>query len=88
MPAKIYPRNETFYVKKRQLMRKADQLFKFCASDVFILVNNREQGNGKVFCHQTDPKFDLRAMVSTIQRDLVREKENKKARKKYNQHRV
>ena len=87
MPAKIYPRNETFYVKKRQLMRKADQLFKYCQSDVFILVNNREIGNGKVFCHQTDPTFDLSAMIQAIQRDLVKEEKNKKIRQKYNKHR-
>jgi len=57
---KVYARNDTFFVKKRQLFRKADQLFKYCACDVFIMVNNREAGlDGKLFAHQTDPDFDL-----------------------------
>ena len=59
MPGKIYPRNETFYVKKRQLIRKADQLKKYCACDIFIVINHRESEEGKVFAHQTDPNFDL-----------------------------
>jgi len=36
------PKNEAFYVKKRGMMRKADQINKFCNADVFFFIYTRD----------------------------------------------
>lgn len=40
-------KNEAFYVKKRGLFRKAEQVVRFCNSDVFIIVHHKD--SDKIF---------------------------------------
>ena len=46
------PKNEGFYVKKRNLIRTADSINKYCDSDVFFVVHQKQ--TGKIFSYSTD----------------------------------
>ena len=57
---KGYPKNDVFFIKKRQLMRKADQLKKYCECEVFLAVHKKDiEEDGKMFAYQTCKTFDL-----------------------------
>ena len=42
-------KNDVFYVKKRGLVRKAEQVVRYCNSDVFIIVHNND--SDKIFTY-------------------------------------
>jgi sulfur transfer protein SufE len=50
-------KNEIFYVKKRGLFRKAEQVVRQCNSDIFIVVHSKE--NDKIYTYTNDEKFNL-----------------------------
>ena len=50
-------KNEQFYVKKRGLFRKAEQVVRNCNSEVFIIVHNKD--SDKIFSFTSDEKFNL-----------------------------
>jgi sulfur transfer protein SufE len=45
-------KNDIFYVKKRGLFRKAEQVVRYCNSDVFIIVHNKD--SDKIFSFTSD----------------------------------
>mmetsp|Transcript_8581 Transcript_8581/g.13263 ORF Transcript_8581/g.13263 Transcript_8581/m.13263 type:complete len:81 (+) Transcript_8581:4-246(+) len=57
MQKKLNEKNEQFYVKKRGLFRKAEQVVRYCSSDVFIIVHNKD--SDKIFSFASDEKFNL-----------------------------
>ena len=59
---------ETFYVKKRGLFRKAEQFTKYCNTDVFIVVHNKD--SDKLFSYSNSPDFNLKAVTDLILRDV------------------
>lgn len=50
--AKQKPKNESFYVKKRNLIRTAESIKKNCDCDVFFVVHHKE--SDKIFSFSTD----------------------------------
>lgn len=66
---KVKEKNDVFYVKKRGLFRKAEQVVRYCNSDVFIIVHNKE--SDKIFTYTSDKKFNLESITSLILRDVI-----------------
>ena len=64
----INKKNEQFYVKKRGLFRKAEQLVKGCNSQVFIIVHNSD--TDKMFSFTSDEKFNLEKISRLVLRDV------------------
>ena len=64
----INKRNKLFYVKKRGLFRKAEQMVKACNTDVFIIVHNKD--NDKLFSITSDTEFNLQKISSLVLRDI------------------
>jgi len=56
-----------FYVKKRGLFRKAEQVVRYCNSEVFIIVHNLD--NDKIFSFTSDKDFDLEKISDLVLRD-------------------
>ena len=61
-------KNETFYVRKRGLFRKAEQLVKNCNSEVFIIVHNKD--TDKLFSFTSDRQFNLEKISELVLRDV------------------
>ena len=61
-------KNEIFYVKKRGLFRKAEQVVKSCPTDIFIVVHHKE--NDKIYTYANDINFTLQKVSELILRDL------------------
>jgi hypothetical protein len=61
-------KNEVFYVKKRGLWRKADQIIKQCPSEIFIVIHHKE--NDKIYTYASDKNFTLQKVTELILRDL------------------
>lgn len=60
--------NEQFYVKKRGLYRKAEQVVKSCNSDVFVLVHQKD--TDKIFSFSSHRNFDLEKISELVLRDV------------------
>jgi len=60
--------NEQFYVKKRGLFRKAEQVVKSCNSDVFIIVHQKD--TDKIFSFTSDREFTLEKISDLVLRDV------------------
>jgi hypothetical protein len=60
--------NEAFYVKKRGLFRRAEQVVKSCNSDVFIIVHQKD--TDKIFSFTSDRKFTLEKISELVLRDV------------------
>lgn len=60
--------NEQFYVKKRGLFRKAEQVVRSCNSDVFIIVHQKD--TNKIFSFTSDKDFDLERISTLVLRDV------------------
>ena len=72
MPSKTDVVDENcFFVRKRQLQRKADQIKKFSNCDTFIIIHNKT--SGKIYPYQTDPTLNLELVSSLVMRDLEKE---------------
>lgn len=65
---KMKAKNEPFYVQKRGLFRKADQVIKNCPSDIFIVIHHKE--NDKIYTYTSDKNFTLQKISELILRDL------------------
>ena len=65
---RLNDKNETFYVKKRGLFRKAEQVVKYCNSEVFIIVHKKD--SDKIFSFTSDAKFNLEKISSLVLRDV------------------
>jgi sulfur transfer protein SufE len=65
---KLNEKNELFYVKKRGLFRKAEQVVKQCNSEVFIIVHNKD--SDKIFSFTSDAKFSLEKISDLVLRDI------------------
>ena len=61
-------KSELFYVKKRGLIRRAEQVKISCNSDVFIVIHNKE--NNKMFSYTSDPEFNLEAVSELILKEV------------------
>lgn len=61
-------KNETFYVKKRGLFRKAEQVVKYCNSEVFIIVHKKD--SDKIFSFTSDKTFNLEKISTLVLRDV------------------
>ena len=59
--------SELFYVKKRGLFRKAEQVVRYCNSEVFIIVHNHD--SDKIFSFTSDKNFDLEKISDLVLRD-------------------
>lgn len=59
--------SELFYVKKRGLFRKAEQVVRYCNSEVFIIVHNLD--NDKIFSFTSDQDFNLEKISTLVLRD-------------------
>lgn len=57
-----------FYVKKRGLFRKAEQLVRSCNSEVFIIVHNKD--TNKLFSFTSDQKFNLEKISTLVLKDI------------------
>lgn len=68
MQKKANEKNEQFYVKKRGLFRKAEQLVRHCQSEVFIIVHNKE--SDKLFSFTSDKTFNLEKISHLVLRDI------------------
>merc|ERR1711907_831336 len=60
--------NKHFYVKKRALFRKGEQLAQFCNSQVFISIFNNE--SGKIFSFKSHEDFNLEKITELVIRDV------------------
>jgi hypothetical protein len=60
--------NKHFYVKKRALFRKGEQLAQFCNSQVFISIFNNE--TGKIFSFTSHEEFNLEKITQLVLRDV------------------
>lgn len=56
-------------MKKRGLFRKAEQVVRYCNSDVFIIVHNKD--SDKIFSYTSENKFNLESITSLILRDVI-----------------
>ena len=63
------PKNDVFYVKKRGLFRKAEQVTRYCNSDVFIIVHNKD--SDKIFHYMSEKAFNLEKIANLIHRDVI-----------------
>ena len=72
-------KNEEFYVKKRGLFRKAEQVVRGCQSDVFIIVHQKT--TDKIFSFTSDQEFTLEKISGLILRDVERSNYLKKNKK-------
>lgn len=61
-------KNEPFYMKKRGLVRKADQLKKTCNAQLFIAIYKVE--DEKMYTYQTDNEFNLQRVTELILNDV------------------
>ena len=61
-------KSETFYVKKRGLFRKAEQVVRYCTSEVFIIVHNKD--TDKLFSFTSDREFNLENISKLVLRDV------------------
>ena len=61
-------KSELFYVKKRGLLRRAEQVKTSCNSDVFIVIHNKE--NNKIFSYTSDPMFNLEVVSELILKEV------------------
>ena len=68
MQKKQNEKNEQFYVKKRGLFRKAEQVVRYCNSEVFIIVHNKD--SDKIFSFTSDEKFNLERITHLVLRDI------------------
>ena len=59
--------SELFYVKKRGLFRKAEQVVRYCNSEVFIIVHNMD--SDKIFSFTSDKDFNLEKISGLVLRD-------------------
>ena len=59
--------SELFYVKKRGLFRKAEQVVRYCNSEVFIIVHNHD--SDKIFSFTSDKNFNLEKISTLVLRD-------------------
>ena len=64
---KTKEQSELFYVKKRGLFRKAEQVVRYCNSEVFIIVHNLD--NDKIFSFTSDKDFNLEKISTLVLRD-------------------
>jgi sulfur transfer protein SufE len=64
---KTKEQSELFYVKKRGLFRKAEQVVRYCNSEVFIIVHNLD--NDKIFSFASDKDFNLEKISTLVLRD-------------------
>lgn len=60
--------NKHFYVKKRALFRKGEQLAQFCNSQVFVSIFNNE--TGKIFSFTSHDEFNLEKISQLVLRDV------------------
>lgn len=60
--------NKHFYVKKRALFRKAEQVSRFCNSEVFVVIHNND--TGKIFSFTSDERFNLERISTLVLRDV------------------
>ena len=60
--------NDAFYIRKRGLFRKAEQLTKNSNSDVFIVVHNKD--TDKFFSFTSHKDFNLQKISSRLLKDL------------------
>ena len=63
------PKNEKFYVHKRGLFRKADQVVKSINCDVFITIHYKE--NDKIYTYANDQNFTIGRVSELILRDMT-----------------
>ena len=61
-------KNEAFYVKKRGPFRKAEQVVRFCNSDVFIIVHHKD--SNKIFSFTSQKDFTLQRISELVLRDV------------------
>ena len=61
-------KNETFYTKKRCLLRKAEQIYKYCNSDVFIVIHKHD--TDRVFSFTTNQNFELSQVAKLLHKDV------------------
>ena len=71
--------SDLFYVKKRGLFRKAEQVVKYCNSDVFIIVHQKD--NDKIFSFSSAQDFNLEKISALVLRDVQSNAYLKKFRK-------
>ena len=62
-------KNEKFYVHKRGLFRKADQVTKSINCDVFITIHYKE--NDKIYTYANDQNFTIGKVSDLILRDMT-----------------
>jgi hypothetical protein len=62
-------KNEKFYVHKRGLFRKADQVTKSINCDVFITIHYKE--NDKIYTYANDQNFTIGKVSELILRDMT-----------------
>ena len=65
---KNMPKSESFYIKKRSLFRKAEQVVRHCNSEVFIIVHNND--TEKLFSFTSDREFNLEKISDLVLRDV------------------
>ena len=63
------PKNEKFYVHKRGLFRKADQVVKSINCDIFITIHYKE--NDKIYTYANDQNFTIGRVSELILRDMT-----------------
>ena len=68
-----------FYVKKRGLFRKAEQVVRYCNSEVFIIVHNKD--TDKLFSFTSDQQFNLEKISALVLRDVQQGAMLKKTKK-------
>jgi len=61
-------KKEQFYIKKRGLFRKAEQVARHCNTDIFIVAFNNVTNN--LFTFQSDPKFNLEKVSDLVLKDV------------------
>lgn len=62
-------KNEKFYVHKRGLFRKADQVCKSINCDVFITIHYKD--NDKIYTYANDQNFTIGKVSELILRDMT-----------------
>jgi len=70
-------KNEKFYIKKRTMVRVAQQIKKQCRADVFIVVHKKD--TDRIFSYTTDMEFDLSKVFKLVHRDVEERVCSKKA---------
>jgi len=72
-------KNEAFYIKKRSLVRKAQQIIKHCESDIFIVIHKHD--TDRMFSFSSNEEFDLAKVAKLIRKDVSERVQVKKAEK-------